>query len=91
MSDVVKSSDSQSAEQKRALLEKLLKEKAEKQSKTGSLSYGQRALWFMYQIDRQSSAYNIMYAAHVRADVDFPALESAFQKLVNRHAVLRTH
>ncbi len=90
MSDVVKSTDKQSAEQKRALLEKLLKEKAEKQAKSGPLSYGQRALWFMYQIDRNSSAYNIMYAAHVRADVDVAAFERAFQKLVERHAVLRT-
>ena len=90
MSDVMKPSEKQSAEQKRALLEKLLKEKAEQQTKTGSLSYGQRALWFMYQIDRHSSAYNIMYAAHVRSDVDIPALENAFQKLVARHPVLRT-
>tara|TARA_Y100001933_G_scaffold263432_1_gene324772 strand:- start:21215 stop:26581 length:5367 start_codon:yes stop_codon:yes gene_type:complete len=90
MSDVVKSTENQSAEQKRALLEKLLKEKAEQQAKTGSLSYGQRALWFMYQIDRNSSAYNIMYAAHVRSDVDVPALENAFQTLVMRHPVLRT-
>ena len=77
MSDVVKSTENQSAEQKRALLEKLLKEKAEQQAKTGSLSYGQRALWFMYQIDRNSSAYNIMYAAHVRSDVDVPALAAS--------------
>ena len=91
MSDVVKSTGKQSAEQKRALLEKLLKEKADQQIKSGPLSYGQRALWFMYQIDRKSSAYNIMYAAHVRSDVDVPSLENAFQKLVSRHAVLRTN
>lgn len=90
MSDVIKKGDEQSAEQKRALLEKLLKEKACKEIKSGPLSYGQRALWFMYQIDRKSSAYNIMYAAHVRADVDVVALTSAFQMLVQRHAALRT-
>ena len=90
MSDVVKSTEKQSAEQKRALLEKLLKEKAEQQTKSGSLSYGQRALWFMYQIDRKSSAYNIKYAAHVRSDVDISAFESAFQKVVARHPILRT-
>jgi len=91
MSDVVKPTGKQSAEQKRALLEKMLKEKADQQIKSGPLSYGQRALWFMYQIDRKSSAYNIMYAAHVRSDVDVPSLENAFQKLVSRHAVLRTN
>lgn len=90
MSEVATTNEEHSPEKKRALLEKLLKEKARKNIKPGSLSYGQRALWFMYQIDRKSSAYNIMYAAHVRADVDSAALARAFQVAVNRHATLRT-
>ena len=90
MSEVATTNEEQSPEKKRALLEKLLKEKARKNIKSGSLSYGQRALWFMYQIDRKSSAYNIMYAAHVRADVDIAALSRAFQVAINRHATLRT-
>ncbi|MDP7268040.1 MAG: amino acid adenylation domain-containing protein [Pirellulales bacterium] len=90
MSEAVSANDKQSPQQKRALLEKLLKEKARKETQSGALSYGQRALWFMYQIDRNSSAYNIMYAAHVRADVDVVALTRAFQASAERHAALRT-
>ena len=90
MSEAVSANDKQSPQQKRALLEKLLKEKARKETQSGALSYGQRALWFMYQIDRNSSAYNIMYAAHVRADVDVVALTCAFQASAERHAALRT-
>ena len=54
------------------------------------LSYGQRALWFLYQIAPESSAYNIANAVRIRAELDTVALRSAFQILVNRHPSLRT-
>ena len=79
-----------SSERKRELLAELLKAKAREEKTTGPLSYGQRALWFVYQLDKQSAAYNIMYAARVREDVDRDALTRSFQKIIDRHAVLRT-
>jgi amino acid adenylation domain-containing protein len=54
------------------------------------LSYGQSALWFLYQIAPESSAYNIANAVRIRAELDTAALRNAFQTLVNRHPSLRT-
>jgi hypothetical protein len=79
-----------SVEQKRQLLAELLRQEGEPLSGEGPLSHGQRALWFVYQLDPQSSAYNILYAASVREDVDRSALARAFQRLIDRHAALRT-
>ncbi|MEO8494264.1 MAG: amino acid adenylation domain-containing protein [Planctomycetota bacterium] len=78
-------------QQKRDLLAQLLRQqKADQEVTAGPLSYGQRSLWFLYELDRNSTAYNVMYAAHVRADLDVDALERAFQKIVQRHPSLRT-
>jgi natural product biosynthesis luciferase-like monooxygenase protein len=57
---------------------------------TGPLSYGQRALWFLQQLDPDSGAYNVKLAARISNDVDVAALRNAFQLLVNRHLSLRT-
>lgn len=90
MSNTLDSASNLSAEQKRQLLAKLLAEKAAQKPVESPLSQGQRSLWFMYQLDPNSSAYNVMYAAHIRRDADQQALTRAFQRLVDRHAVLRT-
>jgi amino acid adenylation domain-containing protein len=79
-------------EEKRALLVRLLQERAGQPSTSVfPLSYGQRALWFLYQIAPQSPAYNFALAVRIRSAVDVPALQRAFQALINRHAVLRTN
>jgi amino acid adenylation domain-containing protein len=90
MSNTLDTNTNLSAEEKRHLLAKLLAEKASRQPVERPLSQGQRSLWFMYQLDPKSSAYNVMYAAHIRRDADHTALEKAFQQLVSRHPVLRT-
>ena len=54
------------------------------------LSYGQRALWFVYQLDPTSPAYNVMYAARIPDRVDVHTLKFAWQALIDRHAALRT-
>lgn len=54
------------------------------------LSYGQRALWFLHQLAPQSPAYNIVNAVCLRGELDIPALQHAFEKLVERHPALRT-
>ncbi len=79
-----------SPEQKRALLAQLLKEKTSKQSEIYPCSYGQKALWFLYQLAPESWAYNIVFTARIRSEVDVSALQQAFQSLVDRHPALRT-
>src|SRR5438132_11900603 len=54
------------------------------------LSYGQRALWFVHQLDRSSSAYNVHIAFRIHSPLDIDALRSAFQAIVDRHAPLRS-
>ncbi len=56
----------------------------------GSLSHGQRALWFLHQLAPAGSAYNIAAAARVLSPIEPAALERAAQALVDRHAALRT-
>jgi amino acid adenylation domain-containing protein/non-ribosomal peptide synthase protein (TIGR01720 family) len=54
------------------------------------LSYGQRALWFVHQLDRSSAAYNVHIAFRIHSPLDVDALRSAFQAIVDRHAPLRS-
>ncbi|MGK7948456.1 MAG: amino acid adenylation domain-containing protein [Xenococcaceae cyanobacterium] len=54
------------------------------------LSHGQQALWFLYKLAPESSAYNIAFTARISENVDILALHGAFQKLVDRHPLLRT-
>jgi amino acid adenylation domain-containing protein len=56
----------------------------------GALSYGQRALWFLYQLNPADSAYNIARAARIRGSLNVAALRRAFQALTQRHTALRT-
>ncbi|HEX8090599.1 MAG TPA: AMP-binding protein, partial [Blastocatellia bacterium] len=56
---------------------------------TFHLSRGQQALYFMYELDPNSTAYNIVTAVRVRGKVNVSALRGAFQTLVDRHAMLR--
>jgi len=54
------------------------------------LSHGQEALWYLYEMAPESSAYLISTAVRIRTELDVKALQSAFQKLMERHAALRT-
>jgi len=54
------------------------------------LSFGQRALWFLYRVAPDSAAYNIPLAVRIRSPLDVAALRRAFQTLVDRHPSLRT-
>ncbi|HEY0079201.1 MAG TPA: amino acid adenylation domain-containing protein [Pyrinomonadaceae bacterium] len=55
-----------------------------------SLSYGQRALWFLHQLEPASAAYNIASAVRILSPLDVRALRASLQTLVDRHASLRT-
>lgn len=54
------------------------------------ISRGQRALWLLQQRSPESSAYNLAYAVQMSGQLDFPAFQRAFEKLVRRHEALRT-
>ena len=90
MSDNSKAFANLSAEQKRAYLAQLLRKKAQQEASNLSLplSHGQRALWFIYQLAPQSPAYNLVYAARVRAPLDVALLERAARSLLRRHPIL---
>lgn len=75
---------------KRALLERLLKEKAEKQTQQFPLSEGQKALWLLYRMAPESPAYHIGFTARITSEVDSAAMRRALQALVARHPMLRT-
>jgi amino acid adenylation domain-containing protein len=54
------------------------------------LTHGQRALWFLHQLDPGGSAHHIAVALRLRGPLDTVALRRALDTLVTRHAVLRT-
>src|SRR5262249_54795890 len=60
------------------------------QSAVFPLSHGQRGLWFLHQMDPQSSAYNVCYPSRIRSPLDLSAFRRAVQELVDRHPGLRT-
>jgi amino acid adenylation domain-containing protein len=54
------------------------------------LSPAQRRLWFLWKLDPTSPAYNIAGRLRLQGTLDEPALQSAFDTLLARHAALRT-
>ena len=54
-----------------------------------ALSHGQKALWFLYKLAPQSHAYNVAFTARICSQVSVPTLKQAFQKLNDRHPMLR--
>jgi amino acid adenylation domain-containing protein/non-ribosomal peptide synthase protein (TIGR01720 family) len=55
-----------------------------------ALSYAQRRMWFLWQLDPQSAAYNLPGAVRLTGRLNLSALEQAFATLVARHETLRT-
>nr|MDP9121792.1 amino acid adenylation domain-containing protein [Acidobacteriota bacterium] len=54
------------------------------------LSFGQQRLWFIHQLDPESSAYNIPLSLRLAGRLQVPALELALSAVVRRHEALRS-
>ena len=54
------------------------------------LSFAQQRLWFLQQMDPESTAYNVAGGYSLSGALDAAALECALSEILRRHEVLRT-
>ena len=53
-------------------------------------SYAQQRLWFLWQLEPESAAYNMPGALRCRGKLDYDALKRCLDEIVRRHETLRT-
>ncbi|MDT3397680.1 LLM class flavin-dependent oxidoreductase, partial [Streptomyces sp. B1866] len=75
-------------EERRALLADRLRRRLAGRGRP--LSYPQRRLWFLDQLDPVAAVYAVPLTYRIRGPLDVPALERALAGVVRRHHVLRT-
>ena len=54
------------------------------------LSFAQQRLWFLYQLEPDTSAYNMTSAVRLSGLLDVVALERTINEVIRRHETLRT-
>ena len=75
---------------RRELLAEMLREAASNETCSCPVSHGQNALLFLHGMAPRSPAYNVAFVARVTSVVDSNALERALQRVIDRHASLRS-
>ncbi|MCP4660219.1 MAG: amino acid adenylation domain-containing protein, partial [bacterium] len=55
-----------------------------------ALSFAQQRLWFLYQLEPETPAYNVSAAVRLSGAVDAGIIERIFNEVVRRHEALRT-
>ena len=78
-----------SADDRRQLLQSLLRQQAESEKRFG-MSAGQQGLWYAFRREPQSTAFNVFLPSRVVSELDVDALHKAMDFLVDRHPCLRT-
>jgi amino acid adenylation domain-containing protein len=63
--------------------------RAEDTDEPPPLSFAQQRLWFVDQLESESTAYNVPYALRLEGRLEREALERALEEVVRRHEVLR--
>ncbi|QMS92210.1 amino acid adenylation domain-containing protein [Nostoc edaphicum CCNP1411] len=74
---------------KRQLLAKLLQQQAAKQQNF-PLSFAQKRLWFLEQLQPGLSVYNLPSALRLKGKLNINALGQSLQSIVRRHEILHT-
>jgi amino acid adenylation domain-containing protein len=54
------------------------------------LSFAQQRLWFLDQLEPNSSVYNVPSRLHLKGPLDIAVLEQSLNEIVRRHEALRT-
>ncbi|MEN2383501.1 MAG: amino acid adenylation domain-containing protein [Gloeotrichia echinulata DVL01] len=54
------------------------------------LSYGQEAMWFIYQMAPESVAYNIFITVKINSHLNIDAVNRVWEKIFAHHPILRT-
>ncbi|WP_423760151.1 condensation domain-containing protein [Burkholderia sp. NLJ2] len=57
---------------------------------TYPLSFAQKSLWSLHQLNPDSAAYNVTYATRIDDDVEVATLRRCVDYLIARHPILRT-
>ncbi|MGA9377734.1 MAG: condensation domain-containing protein, partial [Phormidium sp.] len=61
-----------------------------KVTETYPLSFGQQALWFIYQMAPENVAYNIFTTIKINSNINIDTFINVWHKIVERHPILRT-
>ena len=82
MSDALNELAELTAEQKEELLVELLREQSSKTSRRGPLSFAQRRLWLIDQMEGgRSTLYNVPLSMRLRGELNVKALERALGEI----------
>ena len=78
-----------SSTEKRALLEKLLKEKA-RSPRLFPLSFSQQRLWFLDKLQPECAAYNLPTVVRLTGKINCGNFRKGLDLVIDRHEALRT-